>query len=352
MRRWATLVVLLACCCAAAAGTEAGGRSTALLPGLRKALRTKLAVKAGLAAASSGGARRKAAGLRMRRGTLFRCRFEGEPTLHIKDAEGGYYLHRFTAAECTGGQLPSGRCFSALHRTYHCGEDEQWGLVSPAEAEGPAVTWYNHSPCPRGLAKVTADFWCPDREDEVELHQCMFDGRPEKLTAAAGADDACTGPGRYRHAFHARECFNGLPKPGRLCAVSLRRMEHCGGDHDWAASNNSLPSVPGMAWFTSHTCARAHATQLHARAAPGSRVLPQLRRGHRGCRLLLSRREHAPCSARARVLTLLRSLAQDAKHRLHRCTYQVRRRCCRHISAASALLTLACARLASGPRRA
>lgn len=197
--------------------------------------------------------------LRTQFGTLHRCRFQGPATFLDRDNEGGYFGHTFEAKECEGG-LPRGRCLSTLHSTYHCGEDEQWTVLGPHEQGGPGMMWFNYQPCPGGIAKIAADYFCPTREAGRNLHLCFHDGAVEKVpmaprgSAAVQSSAARTGPGRYRHIFTDQQCSNGLPPSNAHCVTALHTAEHCGGDHDWAVGNTTAPSKPGITWFTSHTC--------------------------------------------------------------------------------------------------
>jgi hypothetical protein len=43
--------------------------------------------------------------------------------------------------------MPSGNCISSIVSTFHCGNDQQWSIVSPDEVDGPGLMWYNDAPC-------------------------------------------------------------------------------------------------------------------------------------------------------------------------------------------------------------
>lgn len=206
-------------------------------------------------------------------GRLVRCRFRGNPELEEADAEGGYFAHEFTRAEC-GGAVPGPRCMGAIHSTYHCGQDEQWSIIAAGEQgrSKPTVRWFNYLPCPGDVADVTVDFFCPNGNNAAHLYHCARDGPAERVPTAPAADAAAaaaalpaSGPGRYRYLFQNGDCRRGtaggapgLPVRNKACVTAFRRTVHCGGDHDWAVGNNSADSRPGMTWFTSHECDAAH----------------------------------------------------------------------------------------------
>jgi len=218
-----------------------------------------------------------------------RCEFVGLPhVLKVPgeegwDGRGWRFAHQFTEAECSGG-MPTGECFSGLHRTYHCGRDEQWMVLS----DPPSIEWTNWHPCKGGIASVSADFICVDDPDKSLVHQCSFEGKAQAqrrgtkkkkiawpLPAVAPPSDASRNKtaasgdgGWYRHEFVSSECSFGLPTgvPLEQCVASLSGMRHCGGDHDW------MLKVEGASltaeWFTSFGCNTAASVQANLYCPP------------------------------------------------------------------------------------
>eukprot|EP00947_MAST-08B_sp_MAST-8B-sp1_P005248 g5248.t1 len=246
-------------------------------------------------------------------GTLITCRFSGiadqvvnyvGTKTYYGRRRDGYYQHLFSPQECTGGRVPNplkGQWFSSLVSYYHCGEAEQWSVLAPDDVDGPGVMWYNSNPCganggPQGLADIKAQFFLPSSEQAKHLHRCTFEGQPGRIlrkgncTGRMGSAEAfkdfkgfngangqlesdrfmgdlmqdSTGAvateGYFEHAFTNDECMNDRPpldaddKP--KCLVSWRWGEHCGGDHDWAATASGKDGAR-MSWYTSHKCTSA-----------------------------------------------------------------------------------------------
>lgn len=183
-----------------------------------------------------------------------------------------YFQHLFVEGECTGG-LPRGHCFSGLRRATHCGDDEDWAVISPDETDGPGVMWRNENACLPNegrdpAANVSVDFLCFDREEQTHLHKCIFESNPavgglrvnggaanpneeEKILTALMQSGQ---PGKFQHFWDPTECSNGLPSNEVPCLTSVRWGEHCTGDHDWASIFETGTKRRGASWFTSHSC--------------------------------------------------------------------------------------------------
>jgi len=239
-------------------------------------------------------------------GTIHRCSYTGkaypvelsltskqldnaEEFYYGKSRESDFYQHLFVASECSNNVLPPSEhaCFSTLRIGRHCGPDEDWSVIAPDEFDGPGVMWRNNAPCSdsdEGVHKnevtVVADFFCPTEPECIHLHRCSFEGAPQPTTKKTSLSTAQSkrdlegvntnkaskdlSEGYYEHVFTPEECSNGLPpiaaaqgQSTELCMTSIRWAESCGGDHDWESFSTEDSGVPGVRWYTSHSCDRA-----------------------------------------------------------------------------------------------